>query len=99
MWMIIVVTVIFSGLFVLYALHRYKIDMKKEKEYEAMEKSIKEKTSNLRCEILKLRDKQQKILNQFPTTLDYGEQSISLAESKSGMKSEDKNFYYGIHKM
>ncbi len=40
------------------------------------------KKDSLKCEILKLRDKQQKILNQFATTSDYGEQSNSSIESK-----------------
>lgn len=53
---------------------------------------LKEKKDSLKCEILKLRDKQQKILNQFPTTSDYGEQSNSSIESKNSINDE----FYGV---
>lgn len=49
---------------------------------------LKEKKDSLKCEILKLRDKQQKILNQFVATSDYGEQPISLAKSKNSTRDE-----------
>lgn len=50
------------------------------------------KKDSLKCEILKLRDKQQKILNQYVTTSDYGEQSNSSIESKNSKNDE----VYGV---
>ncbi len=50
------------------------------------------KKDSLKCEILKLRDKQRKILNQFATTSDYGEQSISSIESKNSINDQ----FYGV---
>lgn len=48
-------------------------------------------------EIYRLKREQIKLINQFEQ--ENNGQVILPTESKSGMKSEDKNFYYGIHKM
>lgn len=49
---------------------------------------LKEKKDSLKCEVLKLQDKQQKILNQFAATSYYGEQSNSSIESKNSINDE-----------
>ena len=53
---------------------------------------LKEKKDSLKCEILKLRDKQQKLLNQFATISDYGEQSNSSIVSNNSISDE----FYGV---
>lgn len=54
--------------------------------------TLKEKKDFLKCEVLKLQDKQKKILNQFATTSDYGEQSNSSIVSNNSINDE----FYGV---
>lgn len=53
---------------------------------------FKEKKASLKCDVLKLHDKQQKILNQFTITSNCGEQSNSSIESKNSTNDE----FYGV---
>lgn len=55
------------------------------------------KKARLEQEIFRLKSEQIKLINQFKQ--ENNGQVILPTESKIDMKSEDKNSYYGIHKM